>query len=117
MSRNSKYATGAVFKRGSKAGAHPLYSTWKQVRRRCYDEMHQEFERQGAKGIRVCERWLDTPDHDGFAAFCMDMGDRPEGMLFCRRDNSADYSPVNCHWATPAEQRLNRPKSYTKKEY
>lgn len=34
-----------------------IYSVWKNMIERCYNENFVEYKRYGAKGIRVCERW------------------------------------------------------------
>lgn len=47
----------------------------------------------GAKGIRVCDRWLD------FQNFLNDMGLKPEGFNLTRKDRRGDFAPDNCVWA------------------
>jgi hypothetical protein len=70
---------------------------------RCYNPKSTHYEDYGGRGIRVCERWLNS-----FLAFYMDMGICPTGLTMDRIDNDGDYTPDNCKWSTPAEQSLNR---------
>lgn len=35
-----------------------VYSVWKNMIERCYNENFGEYKRYGAKGVRVCQRWL-----------------------------------------------------------
>lgn len=71
---------------------------------RCSNPNHALFPYYGARGIRVCPRWLDS-----FENFFADMGLRPgRGYALERVDNSGNYEPGNVRWATMKEQGQNR---------
>lgn len=78
------------------------YNSWKGMIKRCTDPNHHQYFRYGAKGVKVCERWMD------FHLFIADLGERPEGKTLDRfPDNCGNYEPGNCRWATPMEQTRN----------
>lgn len=82
----------------------PEYKAWQNLRDRCYNEDAQQFRNYGGRGIRVCERWLNS-----FENFYADMGPRPSPEhSIDRRENNGDYEPSNCRWATPEEQGNNK---------
>jgi hypothetical protein len=78
------------------------YQTWRSMRQRCNNPAHPQFERYGGRGISICARW------DDFSAFLADMGPKPDGFTIERVNNSGDYEPGNCIWATPSDQARNR---------
>lgn len=83
---------------------NPLYSTWMSMKTRCYNLKHPSSKHYGRRGIKVCQRWLDS--YDDFAS---DIGPRPTpGHQLERRDNNGDYTPENCLWVTQPAQCMNR---------
>jgi hypothetical protein len=72
---------------------------------RCTRPNAKDWRYYGARGIRVCERWLGP---DGWPNFFADMGERPPGGTLDRIDSDGDYSPANCRWLSIAAQQRNR---------
>lgn len=87
----------------SKSGTR-IYSLWKSIRQRCYNNNHNQYKNYGGRGIKVCDRWLES-----FENFLEDMGDNiPEGMTLDRINVNGDYSLNNCRWISMKEQQNNR---------
>lgn len=87
-----------------------IYKTWADMKGRCHNKNHKAFKYYGARGIKVCKKWLDS-----VAAFVEDMGDKPTPKHSLDRINpNGNYTPSNCRWATPSTQLRNRRKSPNK---
>lgn len=84
------------------------YGIWRGMVSRCREIESGGHRHYGGRGIRVCDRWVNS-----FDAFYEDMGSRPSpDHSIDRIDNDGDYEPGNCRWATQKEQSRNKRVNY-----
>jgi hypothetical protein len=82
----------------------PEYHVWAAMKQRCTNPNNKIYKHYGARGIKVCDRWLNS-----FEAFITDMGRRPTDAHSIERvNNDGNYEPSNCIWATRAVQAKNK---------
>lgn len=89
----------------------PEYNTLRNAIRRTTDKTCAGFARYGARGVRVCERWvLGEGGRSGFECFYLDVGPKPTAAHSLDRfpNGDGDYEPGNVRWATPKQQARNR---------
>jgi hypothetical protein len=71
---------------------------------RCYNPRNNHYQYYGARGITVCDEWLNSVE-----AFARDMGLPPSPRHSLDRiNNDLGYYKENCRWATATEQSRNR---------
>lgn len=85
------------------------YRAWQGAKDRCTNPNHKQWDDYGGRGIRMCERWLNSYEN-----FIADMGYKssPELSLDRFPDRNGDYEPGNCRWATVEEQNNNTRRNY-----
>lgn len=81
-----------------------VYQKWSNMKLRCYDKSNPSYEKYGARGITVCDRWLES-----FENFYEDLGKyHSENLELDRIDVNGNYCPENCRWATEQVQSWNK---------
>jgi hypothetical protein len=77
------------------------------MKTRCYNSKDARYKWYGARGIRVCDRWLHS-----FEMFLSDVGLRPSSQHSLDRypNVQGNYEPDNCRWATRSQQAFNKRK-------
>lgn len=80
----------------------PTYSTWLNMKQRCYNPKIESYHCYGGRGIKICDRWINSFDN-----FLIDMGEKPKGLTIDRIDVNGNYEPNNCHWITHKENMNN----------
>ena len=79
-------------------------SSYRNMISRCYNPNSTGYEAYGGRGIKVCDRWIDS-----YANFLLDMGRKPTCRHTLERcELDGDYEPENCVWATLEDQANNK---------
>lgn len=72
-----------------------LNSVYKNMKRRCYSKSCPHYRYYGARGIKICDEWLQ--DCLSFIKWAKENGYK-EGTQLHRKNKKKDYCPKNCCW-------------------
>lgn len=85
----------------------PFYRMWQSMKARCYSKNHESYYLYGARGIKVCDKWLAS--YENFERDILSLGKKPTPQHSLDRiDNNGNYELGNVRWATKKEQVDNR---------
>lgn len=98
------------YRRGAKASKYKkthkrLVQIFLAMKNRCSNEKASDYKYYGAKGIKVCDEWVN--DTDSFCEWSFANG-YTEDLTIDRIDNTKGYNPENCRWSTRKTQGRNK---------
>ena len=124
LKRKKVGSCGCLYKESRKLIRHKhgmtgekFYNTYNAMKSRCLYKRNNMYHRYGGRGIKVCDRWLESFEnfmedmYDSYVKFSNDV----RNCQIDRIDNNGNYEPSNCRWVTPKENSKSRDMSKTKK--
>lgn len=97
----SRYKNGFDFYNPSH---NRMYHIWHDMKRRCYQPQNKRYSRYGARGIKVCDEWLDFQNFFDWSQ----VNGYGDELSIDRINSDGDYCPENCRWADAETQANNR---------
>ena len=81
-----------------------MQAIWQTMKQRCYNPNHPEYSRYGAKGVTVCDEWLNNAG--SFIHWALDNGwekgkHLDKDILSDKLGIPRTYSPITCCFISP----------------
>ena len=85
-----------------------LFMILQAMKARCYNPNNNRYYRYGARGICICDEWLDKENgYLNFKKWALNNG-YSDTLTIDRINVDGNYEPANCKWSTNKEQSNNR---------
>lgn len=81
-----------------------LSNIYKHMKSRCYRKNSQDYYLYGARGIKICDEWLN--DSNVFCEWSLNNGYKSD-LTIDRIDSDGNYCPENCRWVDSDVQSRN----------
>ena len=92
-----------------KGGKKPrTFIIWNGMKARCLNPRSTGYPRYGARGISICDEWL---DYETFNRWAVTHG-YADGLELDRIDNDGPYCPSNCRWVTHSRNQRNTSRTH-----
>ena len=82
-----------------------LYSIWREMKNRCYNNKRKDYKYYGLKGIKICDDW--KYDFNNFQKWAIESGYRDD-LTIDRINSNKNYCPENCRWIDMKSQNRNK---------
>lgn len=102
----SRRATRHGLLRGGKKPR--TFIIWNGMKARCLNPRSTSYPRYGARGISICDEWL---DYETFNRWAVTHG-YADGLELDRIDNDGPYCPSNCRWVTRSRNQRNTSRTH-----
>lgn len=88
-----------------------LYSIWNGMKSRCYNSNQKSFANYGARGVRICDEWM---DFSSFYNWAINNGwnESDKNISIDRINVDGNYEPCNCRFVTNKQQANNKTTSH-----
>lgn len=81
---------------------HPLTNVWGLIKQRCYNKKNKNYKYYGAKGIKLCDEWL---NFKVFERWGLENGWK-KNLVIDRIDSKGNYEPNNIQFLTRSEHAI-----------
>jgi len=88
-----------------------VYRIYHNMKSRCYLETASNYKYYGARGIKICKKWLGKSGFDNFYKWAIKNGYADE-LEIDRINSDLGYSPKNCRWTSRKAQNNNTRKNH-----